>query len=153
MILGSGRVPPGRRRARGLWARVVVMDSHAGKGYGGRAVSTGPIEFMGESAAHEVPETEFGGGDGLIQPRKTDLLPAAPEAEGGHSIMSDDKQALSERVGVAARVAMAPLSLREQITGEPDTPDEMFDPHTGVALPPDWKVNGVGAALSDMKPK
>lgn len=113
----------------------------------------GPIEFLGATEAHEVPATEFGGEDGLIQPAKDDTLPGAPEAEGGHSIMSDDKQALSERIGVAARVASKPLSVREQITGEPDTPDEMFDPHTGVQLPPDWKVNGVGAALSDMKPK
>lgn len=116
-------------------------------------MSSGPIEFLGAGESHEVPPTEFGGGDGLIQPRKTDLMPGAPEAEGGHSIMSDDKQALSERIGVAARVAMQPLSPREQVTGEADTPDEMFDPHTGVQLPPDWKVNGVGAALSDMKPK
>lgn len=119
----------------------------------GDPVSTGPIEFLGDSAVHEVPETEFGGGDGLIQPTKTDPMPGAPEAEGGHSIMGDDGSALSERNSVAARVARAPLSLREQITGEPDTPDVMFDPHTGVALPPNWKVNGLSAKLSDLKPK
>jgi hypothetical protein len=67
--------------------------------------------------------------------------------------MSDDKQALSERNGVAMRVASRPLSAREQVTGEADTPDVMFDPETGVQLPADWKVNGLAGKLSDMKPK
>lgn len=118
---------------------------------GGKRMSTGPIEFLGGGSVHEVGATEMGGADGLIQPRKDGLMEGAPEAEGGHSIMGVGAE--GERSSVAARVAGKHLSLREQITGEADTPDVMFDPVTGVALPPDWKVNGVGAALSDLKPK
>jgi hypothetical protein len=114
-------------------------------------MSSGPIEFMGATEDHSVPATEYGGADGLIQPSKADTLTGAPEAEGGHSIMSDD--ATGERNSVAARVAGAPLSAREQVTGEADTPDVMFDPETGVQLPADWKQNGLTTKLSDIKPK
>lgn len=117
-------------------------------------MSSGPIEFLGESEPHETPSGEFGGDDGLIQPEKDQVLKGDVEASGGHRLDGDKRQAVSERAAVAGRVASAPLSSREAVTGEADTPDVLIDPKTGRVLPVDWSqdVTGDGGDLSALKP-
>lgn len=41
-------------------------------------MNNGPIEFLSDRAAHGVPVSEYGGADGLIQPRPHE--PSASEA-------------------------------------------------------------------------
>jgi hypothetical protein len=102
-------------------------------------MSNGPIEFMGEEAGHDVPHSEYGGDDGLIQPEQTGVLRGDPAASGGHMLTDDagERGIVGEKAGIAARVAMAPLSSREQMTGEADD-EELVDPVTGRQI-------GVGA--------
>lgn len=113
-------------------------------------MTNGPIEFLSDREAHEVPDSEFGGADGIIQPRRDEPVPAAPEVEGGHS---DEALYQHELNSMAARIAKQPLSARESLTGEPDTPDIMFDPASGRQLPVQWSEDGLGAKPSDLKPK
>jgi hypothetical protein len=112
-------------------------------------MTTGPIEFLSDGVIREVPESEFGGADGLIQPAKDVEMPSAPEAQGGHS---DEALYEHERNSMAARYGTVALSVREAITGEPDTPDVMFDPATGRQLPVEWSEDGLSAKPSDLKP-
>lgn len=117
-------------------------------------MSDGPIEFMGEEAGHDVPSTEFGGADGLIQPEDGTVLRGDPGASGGHRITEDagKREYVSEKLQIAARVGMSPLSMREQITGIADD-EEIVDPHTGRAVGQGAykKASGERGELSDLQ--
>lgn len=116
-------------------------------------MTTGPIEFLSDAGpAHEHPATEYGGADGLIQPAKDEILSGDPEASGGHSVMGSQAEVQGERSSMAMRAAMAPLSLREQKTGEADQQGVMVDPATGMQVPQDWAVDGESGKPSDLKP-
>jgi hypothetical protein len=67
-------------------------------------MTSGPIEFLSESPAHEVPASEYGGADGLIQP-------------------SPHEMTASEVNSAMARAAMSNV-VRED--------DVIVDPHTGL---------------------
>lgn len=62
---------------------------------------------MGESPVHEVPASEFGGSDGLIQPSPHEMTP-------------------SEVATATARAAMAHTISTEEV---------IVDPHTGLVVP------------------
>lgn len=102
---------------------------------GSAVMPTNPIEFMGEEPGHDVPRTEFGGDDGLIQGEQPARLKGDPNASGGH-VLDDgpDRQVVSERAGIVARVAMEPLVGSEQSTGVSLTGEELRDPVTGRVL-------------------
>lgn len=120
-------------------------------------MSTSPIEFLGDAPVHEVPTTEYGGADGVVQPERADVLASAPEAEGGHRLDADTRRAVSERSVIAGRAARAPLVGSEQTTGESLTGEVVTDPVSGRVLPEPWadKVDGDGdgAGLSDLIPQ
>jgi hypothetical protein len=110
-------------------------------------VSTGPIEFIGESAGHEVPDTEFGGADGLIQPAREDgLFRGDPAARGGHD---DDALTASELRGMVVRRGMVPLDGVEGRDGVSATGEDVVDPHTGRAVPIDRIEDGLSVLPSD----
>lgn len=93
-------------------------------------MSSGPIEFMGESFRDIKPASEFGGVDGLLQP--DDVGEALADGmKIGHELTP------SERAGVMARRAGVPLSSREAWTGESDAGEEVWDPATGRMLTQD----------------
>ena len=113
-------------------------------------MSTGPIEFLGESAGHDVPDTEFGGADGLIQPAREDgRFAGDPASKGGHD---DDALTASELRGILARVAGVPLSGVEGRDGVSLTGEDVVDPLTGRAVPIDRIEDGLSALPSDQKP-
>jgi hypothetical protein len=127
------------------------------------AMTNGPIEFMGEGELREVPSTEMGGADGLIQPTDDRELRGDPEASGGHDLESDKRQALSEVSGILRRRAAVPLTGREQLGevepgmfGDEEGTGEPVDPVTGRKAPASRNVasGGVGSKeLGDLKPK
>jgi hypothetical protein len=65
-------------------------------------MSNGPIEFMGEGPAHEVPASELGGADGLIQPPPHEMT-------------------ASEANAAIMRASLSPV----------DSGDQVIDPATG----------------------
>lgn len=79
-------------------------------------MSSGPIEFLGETGDQSMPPSEYGGDSGLIQPD-----PHEPTA--------------SEVRGMVARAAMRPLPPVEQRTGEALGEPVVTDPHTGRVVP------------------
>lgn len=119
-------------------------------------MSNGPIEFMGEEPGHDVPATEYGGDDGLIQPEQPAILRGDPSASGGHILSDDagDVQRVYEKNSIAVRTAMQNGSLREQLTGEADN-EEIVDPVTGrqVGVGALKKGNGERGELSSLKPE
>jgi hypothetical protein len=120
-------------------------------------MSQGPIEFLSGTVVQEVPDTEFGGADGLIQPDNDTILKGDPDASGGHKLSSDspDRQIVSERADILGRVAGVPLVGREQTTGISTTGEDIVDPVTGRALDGGsiGKASAVGSGeLSDLKP-
>lgn len=117
-------------------------------------MTTGPIEFLSDSGpAREVPSTEFGGADGLIQPANDTRLNGDPEASGGHTLESGRREESSEVAGIIARDAMRPLSPTEGWTGVASTED-VVDPVTGRVAPSTVnKAGGTGVGeLSDLQP-
>lgn len=100
-------------------------------------MSNSPIEFLGEEPGHDVPATEYGGDDGLIQPEQPGVLRGDPAASGGHVLSEDagERGIVGEKNAVGVRAAMANGSLREQVTGEADD-EEIRDPATGRVVPP-----------------
>lgn len=118
-------------------------------------MSNGPIEFMGEEPGHDVPHSEYGGDDGLIQPEQPGVLRGDPAASGGHMLTDDagERGIVGEKAAIAARVAGKPLSPREQVTGEADDED-LIDPVTGRSIGPGaLKAGGGGAGeLSSLQP-
>lgn len=127
-------------------------------------MTTGPIEFLDDSGPpHEVPSTEMGGADGLIQPESDVSLKGDPEASGGHTLESDKRLALSEVHGILARRGMTPLVGREQsgveepgMFGDVEGTGAVIDPVTGRAVPEsrNQESGGIGATgeLSDLQP-
>lgn len=127
-------------------------------------MTTGPIEFVGDSGPpREVPATEVGGADGLIQPANDVPLSGDPEASGGHDLESDKADTLGEINAMMARRAMTPLVGREQLGvaepgmfGDVEGTGEVIDPATGRAVPAsrNQESGGVGSReLGDLKPK
>ena len=116
-------------------------------------MTVGPIEFLSDSGPpHEVPDTEFGGADGLIQPEKEDRLVGSPDSSGGHTLESDRREVIGEIAGILARNGMQPLSPSVGWTGVADTED-VIDPVTGRVVPVDYnKLGGQPGELSDLKP-
>jgi hypothetical protein len=115
-------------------------------------MSNGPIEFLGESAGHEVPSTEMGGADGLIQPAKAEQLSGDVSASGGHN---DEALLNGEVAGMMMRKATEPLDAREQVTGESSVGERIEDPVTGRVVPPSRvKAGATGqpGELSDLQP-
>jgi hypothetical protein len=91
-------------------------------------MSVGPIEFMGEGAPHEVPRTEFGGDDGLIQPSPAEVgLVAADGMEIGHELDPH------ERGGVLMRSASEPNEVTARNEAEKSAEVLVTDPATGRA--------------------
>ena len=118
-------------------------------------MTNGPIDF-GVGAVHEVPATEFGGADGLIQPESDVVLKGDPEASGGHTLESDKRQALYENAAILTRRAMVALPADVAGTGVETRwrDDEVVDPVTGRTADVGRNVAG-GAGkgeLSDLKP-
>lgn len=122
---------------------------------------------MGEEPTHDVPATEMGGDDGLIQPRKPELLRGDPLASGGHVLdgQAGNREQISDADGVVRRAGMRPLSVAEQLTGVEDGAwvtkageegmgaDALVDPYTGRAASGEInKAGGVPGELSDLKP-
>lgn len=114
-------------------------------------MSNSPIEFLDEEPGHDVPRTEMGGADGLIQPEMSETMEGAADAQGGHVL---GNEAVGGRVNrevarMMARKAMRPLSSREAWTGEPDDGEEIVDPRTGRVVPPERNetASGGGDAL------
>lgn len=121
-------------------------------------MSTGPIEFLSDTVIQEVPDTEMGGADGLIQPEKPEALKGDPDASGGHQLSGDreDRLIVSERAQILARIAGVPLNGREAVTGVSDTAEDVVDPVTGRSL--DGTAigkasDGTPGELSDLKPE
>lgn len=114
-------------------------------------MSSGPIEFLSDVEGHDVPATEMGGADGLIQPAKVGEgeFAGAPEAQGGHS---DEALYEFEKSGIAGRAAGVPLVVAEQRSGESLTGEVVQDPVTGRTLKPDQLEDGLAANLSDLQP-
>ena len=128
------------REALGWWyphrvrGSLVVVRSVLWKG---NAMSTGPIEFMGEGAVHEVPSSEYGGDDGLIQPSPEETgLVAGDGMPIGHELTP------SEVAGIMARRAGTALVGREQYGELAD--EAIVDPHTGRALVGDESADVTG---------
>lgn len=94
-------------------------------------MTNGPIEFLSDSEGHEVPSSEYGGADGLIQPGQV-------EGRDAHTELTQ-----SEVLGIASRRARVPLVGREQI-GEYNAGEVVADPHTGRGLPPDASSDVTG---------
>lgn len=125
-------------------------------------MSQSPIEFLGEEPGHDVPDSEYGGADGLIQP----ALPDPRGASGGPMLPGHDDDALmatregaGEMLGMMARRANVPLGSMEAVTGIAGAGNagpggEVLDPETGRVVPVDAnKTGGKGAGeLSDQKP-
>jgi hypothetical protein len=104
------------------------------------------IDF-GDEPARRVPDTEFGGADGLIQPARDDgRFDGAPEAKGGHVDLT-----ASELNGVMKRRASLPAVGREQY-GEVIDGETVVDPVTGREAPLDRIEDGTTALPSDMQP-
>jgi hypothetical protein len=120
-------------------------------------MSNSPIEFMGEEPGHDVPLSEYGGDDGLIQPEQGAVLLGAPVASGGHMLKGDDRQMISEKNNIMMRAASEPLPPSEGKSGIPDNPGIIDDPETGRRLPSDASVavdpaDPAGStAVSDLK--
>lgn len=118
-------------------------------------MTNGPIEFMGEEPGHDVPLSEYGGDDGLIQPEQPGILKGDPAASGGHVLTDDagDVQRVHEKSSIAGRAAMQNGSLREQVTGVADS-EEIVDPLTGrqVGLGAIKKGGNGSGELSSLKP-
>jgi hypothetical protein len=96
-------------------------------------MSNGPIEFLGEGPAREVPTSEYGGDDGLIQPPPAAVGRKA-RVDGmdlGHELTA------AELGGVLGRAASAPLVGIEQVTGESLTGEIVQDPITGRVVSDD----------------
>jgi hypothetical protein len=104
-------------------------------------MSNGPIEFIGETSKDTMPDTEYGGRHGLIQPEFVDNGEA-------HSELTE-----SEKSRIIARYGRKPLPVGTQTTGELDEP--ITDPATGRELDPAdlQDVTGEGGKLSDLQPK
>ncbi len=119
-------------------------------------MSVGPIDFGG-TPGQDVPSTEYGGADGLIQPENAQELRGDPEASGGHTLDSDKRQALSENARIMARRASTPLVGIEQLgeDGGAVWPVEVIDPVTGRVVPEDknQESSGEPGELSDLKPQ
>lgn len=120
-------------------------------------MSNGPIEFLSDTVIQEVPASEMGGEDGLIQPEKPEVLLGDPDASGGHQLSGDlaERTVVSERTQILNRRGMVPLALSEQVTGVSDTGEDVVDPITGRALDGDAigkAVSGEPGELSDLKP-
>lgn len=91
-------------------------------------MSSGPIEWLGEEPGHEVPSTEMGGGDGLIQnfPPSGELV-----AADGMPIRHD--LTASEIRGVMARKASVPVDVsarNEDAVRAAEDDAGVVDPHT-----------------------
>lgn len=106
------------------------------------AVSTGPIEFLGEGPVQEVPDTEMGGADGLIQPAEPPggARTSADGMELGHT---DDALTGGEIIGGNRRAAWLNGSYTEQVTGVADE-ETIVDPVTGRVMPERRNVSGGG---------
>ena len=86
-------------------------------------MSSGPIEFMGESSAHTVPESEYGGRDGLIQPGPDEVGLVGPDGMLiGHNLNA------SEASGAMSRHAHEPVYHK---SGEDPVEVGVFDPVSG----------------------
>lgn len=113
-------------------------------------MSTGPIEFLDEEGPRKVPDSEFGGADGLIQPARDDgTFAGSPESKGGHD---DDALTPSELRGMVTRRADVPLSGVEARDGVSADGELVVDPATGRVVPLDRLEDGTSARLSDMQP-
>lgn len=113
-------------------------------------MSNGPIEFLGEEPVHEVPRTEFGGADGLIQPEDDTILPGGVEASGGHRLDGDSREVIGERSAIMARAAREPVSGEAGRTGvDPD--QTVVDPVSGRFLADSLSEDGLSARLSDLR--
>lgn len=120
-------------------------------------MTNGPIEFLSDGDVHDVPATEFGGADGLIQPEQSLALKGDPDASGGHSLSEDipTREAVSDRTAILRRAAQVPLNSREAWTGVSDSGEDVVDPLTGRELPGDGQARnatGERGELSDLKP-
>lgn len=128
-------------------------------------VTQGPIEFLSDSGpAHEVPSTEFGGADGLIQPTNDVTLSGDPEASGGHTLEGGTREEQGEVAGIMARRALAPVDVVNGVVlGDVDgtlSQADPVDPVTGRVAPPTINkasAGGVGRTgnageLSDLAP-
>lgn len=116
-----------------------------------------PIQFLSEDGdPKQVQDTEMGGASGLIQPARGDgAFLGSPESKGGHDLeLGDNREIVSDVHGVVARAAMDPLSPSEQVTGVPDVPGTIRDPHTGRVAPDTKNAAGGGGKgeLSSLKP-
>lgn len=122
-------------------------------------MSQSPIEFLGEEPAHELPSTEFGGADGLIQP----LVPPvrglnALEGHGDEAFLGT-REGVGELNSMIMRRGSTPLDPTEAWTGVASAASmgpggEVMDPETGRLVPVDGnKPGGAGAGeLSDLQP-
>jgi len=82
-------------------------------------MSTGPIEFIGEESRDEMPNTEYGGTHGLIQPEFVDGVGAHTELSG------------AEAARIMVRAGNVPTPLGWQRSGEDWTEGVVRDPRTG----------------------
>lgn len=82
-------------------------------------MSTGPIEFLGEESRDEMPNTEYGGTHGLIQPEFVDGV-------GAHTELS-----ASETARIMVRAGSLPTPVGWQRSGEDFTGGQTVDPRTG----------------------
>jgi hypothetical protein len=116
-------------------------------------MTTGPIEFLSDPGpAHEVPDTELGGADGIVQPEKAERLSGDPEASGGHTLEGVNREKVSDVARIMARRGLTPLSAREGWTGVADT-EIVTDPVSGREVPESMnKAGGTKGELSDLKP-
>lgn len=122
--------------------------------------SQGPIEFLGEEPAHDLPGTEMSGESGLVQPAVAGgAFAGAPEAAGGHewSSRAVGGGVNSEVSSALGRAAMLPLVGSEQTTGVSLTGEVVVDPLTGREVPADLNVaappvGDVRGSLSDLQP-
>lgn len=102
-------------------------------------MSSGPIEFLGEEHRSDMPDTEYGGHEGLIQPEFTN-------GQEAHTELS-----ASEVARIMVRYGNQPLPPGTRSTGELDEP--MVDPATGRVIDEavSEDVTGTGGKPSDMQ--
>lgn len=121
-----------------------------------RLMSNSPIEWMGEEPGHHVPDSEYGGASGLMQPEKTDVLSGDVAASGGHRVHDGiERETVSERSAVGRRAAINPLGVAEGKSGIPNEDGVLRDTASDTVLDASWSVavgpNGEGGSISDQK--
>ena len=99
----------------------------------------GPIEFLSETgAAHDVPATEFGGADRIIQPERAISASDGTEQDAHVDLYQH------EAAPALMRAASMPLVGDEVWTGESATGDVLVDPATLRELPQDVSADVSG---------